>query len=61
MLPKDRIESLSDEISEYEYIDDDTEKWCIRDDAPDWAKKKFKELREMVEPVPDESGIITQY
>lgn len=61
MLPKDRIEALSDEIEEYEYIDDKTEKWCIKDDAPDWAKKKFEELQKMVEPVPDENGIITLY
>lgn len=61
MLPKDRIQTLMDEISKYEYIDEDTEKWCIRDDAPDWAKKKFKELREMVEPVPDKNGMITLY
>lgn len=61
MLPKDRIQTLVDEISEYEYIDDDTEKWCIRDDAPDWTKKKFKELQELVEPVPDENGVITCY
>ena len=58
MLPKDRIQTLMDEISEYQYIDGDTEKWRIRDDAPDWAKKKFKELREMVEPVPDENDMI---
>lgn len=50
-----------DEIKEYEYIDDDTEKWCIRDDAPDWAKEKFKELQELVNPVLDENGVITQY
>ena len=30
-------------------------------DAPEWAKKKLEEYNAMLQPVPDESGIVTQY
>lgn len=26
----------------YAYIDDETEEWCIKEDAPNWAKKNLK-------------------
>ena len=40
----------------YWYIDKNTEKWYIRSDAPEWAKKEFEEY--FAEPNPDENGII---
>ncbi len=61
MLPKDTIETLLDEIEEYMYINDETEKWCIKDNAPEWVKKKFKELYDLVHPKTDDKGIVTQY
>lgn len=41
----------------YCYIGKD-EKWHIKADAPDWAKKEFKEFMHSDEPKND---IITQY
>lgn len=40
----------------YWYIDDATEKWCIKEDAPEWAKKEFEEFFDLVNPVPDQNG-----
>ena len=45
----------------YAYIDDKTEKWCIKEDAPDWAKKEFAEFQKMANPEPDDNDIITMY
>ncbi|MBO4998183.1 MAG: hypothetical protein J6D02_09320 [Lachnospira sp.] len=28
---------------QYWYIDPKAEKWCIKDDAPEWAKEEFAE------------------
>jgi hypothetical protein len=44
----------------YAFIGED-EKWHIKDDAPDWAKEEFKEFFQMVDPEPDEDGVITNY
>lgn len=44
----------------YAYIGED-EQWHIKDDAPKWAKEEFKEFFNMVDPEPDEDGIITKY
>lgn len=44
----------------YSYIGDDG-KWHIKDDAPDWAKEEFKEFAFMVDPEPNENGIVTNY
>ena len=43
-------------MDKYWYIDEKDERWKIKDDAPEWAKKEFKEFynREA-----DENGIIT--
>lgn len=38
----------------YEYFDEKNEKWCIKDDAPEWAKKEFAEF---YNDVSDENGI----
>lgn len=45
----------------YWYIDEKTEKWNIRDDAPEWAKQEFHEFQKAVNPDPDKDGIITNY
>lgn len=44
----------------YAYIGED-EKWHIKEDAPEWAKKEFIEFFKMVNPSPDEDGVITRY
>ena len=43
----------------YEYLDEDGQP-RIRDDAPEWAKKEFKEFYAMVNPVADEEGLVIQ-
>ena len=45
----------------YAYIDEKTEQWKLKDDAPDWAKQEFDEFFQKVNPKPDENGIVTQY
>lgn len=45
----------------YEYWDEDAEEWCIKDDAPEWAKKEFKEFYARIQAKPDDNGIVTQY
>lgn len=44
----------------YDYIGED-EKWHIRDDAPDWAKKEFEEYYAKLHPEPDGDGFVIQY
>lgn len=41
----------------YAYIDEQAEKWCLKEDAPDWAVEEFK--RVFGKPEPDENGLIT--
>nr|WP_285948118.1 hypothetical protein [Bacteroides intestinalis] len=43
----------------YEYFDDNTGKWCIKEDAPEWAKKEFQEFYNHIDPEPDDDGIVT--
>lgn len=45
----------------YAYIDDETEKWCIKEDAPEWAKKEFEEYFGMLKKEPDDNGEITEF
>ena len=40
---------------DYWYIDPKAEKWCIKDDAPEWAKEEFEEY---FKDEPDENGIM---
>ncbi len=35
-------------------------KSIIAEDAPEWAKKEFKEYQEMMNPVADKDGVIKQ-
>lgn len=44
----------------YAFIGED-EQWHIKDDAPDWVKEEFAEFMKMVNPSPDDNGIVTQY
>ena len=43
------------------FIDDETEKWCIKEDAPDWAKKEFDEFFGLVKSEPDDNDVVTKY
>lgn len=43
----------------YWYIDPKTEKWKIKDNAPEWAKVEFKEYQKAVNPDPGEDGTVT--
>ena len=45
----------------YAYIDDETEKWVLKEDAPDWAVKEFNEFFGLVTSPEDDNGIITKY
>lgn len=45
----------------YWYIDDKTEKWCIKEDAPEWAKKEFQGYADLLASEPDEKGVIIRY
>lgn len=35
------------------------EQWAIKEDAPEWAKKEFKEFMKKVNPTEDENGVVT--
>ncbi|MCI8371277.1 MAG: hypothetical protein HFI75_02585 [Lachnospiraceae bacterium] len=39
---------------EYWYIDKISEQWCIKEDAPEWAKKEFYEY---YDDTPDENDM----
>lgn len=45
----------------YAYIDDKTEKWCLKENAPEWAKREFEEFFGLVKSEPDDNDIVTQY
>ena len=45
----------------YAYIDEKTEKWCIKEDAPDWAKKEFSDFFGSVAQKPDDNDIVTAF
>lgn len=47
--------------SEYVYIDDETEKWRIKDDAPQEMKDEFNAFFAAVNPQPDDDGVVTVY
>ena len=44
----------------WDYIGEDGE-WHLKPDAPDWAKIEFETFKKMVNPEPDENGIIIEY
>lgn len=43
----------------YEYLGED-EQWHIKDDAPEWAKKEFKEFYAKLRSEPIENRIVVQ-
>ena len=43
----------------YEYLGDD-EKWHIREDAHDWAKKEFEEFYNQVDSISDKNDKLIQ-
>ena len=45
----------------YVFVDEETEEWRIKDNAPDWAKKEFKEFLLTIRISPDDDGIVTVY
>lgn len=45
----------------WEYFDDKEDKWKVKPDAPEWAKKEAEEFYKKVNSEPDENGIIRQY
>jgi len=45
----------------WEYFDEEEERWKIKPDAPEWAKKEAGEFYKKIYPEPDEDGIIEQY
>lgn len=45
----------------YEYFDENTGKWCIKEDAPEWAKKEFREFYDSINAEPDENGVVRNY
>jgi len=45
----------------WEDFDEKTGKWKLKPDAPDWAKKEFKEFYALVNAAPDENGVIIKY
>lgn len=44
----------------YAYLNE-KEEWCIKEDAPEWAKIEFKEYFEKIKEIPDDDDIVTQY
>lgn len=48
-------------IEGYAYIDDKTEQWCIKEDAPEWAKKEFDEYFKLLKKEDDDNGVITDF
>lgn len=45
----------------YAYIDNETEEWHLKEDAPEWAKKEFEDFFNRVKSKPDDNDIVTQY
>lgn len=48
-------------IEGYAYIDEETEKWCLKEDAPDWAVEEFNEFFDLINSEPDDNDIVTKY
>lgn len=41
----------------YAYINEQTEKWCLKENAPEWAVEEFNRI--FVKPEPDKNGLVT--
>lgn len=53
VLPKFIIENWS--------YKDKENKICLKENAPEWAKKEYEEFLKKINPVPDKEGKIIQY
>lgn len=47
-------------IEGHEFFNEETEQWELKPNAPEWAKKEFKEFYKSINPEPDENGIVYQ-
>lgn len=45
----------------YAFIDDETEKWVLKEDAPNWAVKEFNKFFGLLASQPDDNGVVTKY
>lgn len=45
----------------YAYIDEASEQWKLKPDAPSWAIDEFEQFMKQVNPSEDENGVITNY
>lgn len=43
----------------WQYLDPVTEKWKLKDNAPDWAVEEFNKFYGLVNGVSDEQGTVT--
>lgn len=53
------LELWTDGIEEHIYRQDG--EYHLKPGAPEWAKEKLEEYNAMLNPKPDENGVITQY
>ena len=49
------------EKKETEKTKDKENKICLKENAPEWAKKEYEEFLKKINPVPDKEGKIIQY
>ena len=42
----------------WQFFDEQSNAWKLKPDAPEWAKKEFDEFYALVNPKPDENGIV---
>jgi len=45
----------------YAFIDEKTEKWVLKEDAPEWAVQEFNEFFGLLDSQPDDNDVITKY
>lgn len=45
----------------WQCFNDESERWEIKPNAPEWAKREAEEFYKMLYAEPDENGIIIQY
>ncbi|MEG0360254.1 MAG: hypothetical protein RR537_07670 [Longicatena sp.] len=45
----------------YVYIDEESEQWKLKANAPAWAVDDFKQFMKQVNPSEDKNGTITNY
>ncbi len=45
----------------WDVYDEETGRWSVAEDAPEWAKKEAEEYYALLYSKPDDNGIVTQY